>query len=100
MRAYRYNRAMTTSPIPIIDLAEQPTIIQGNLARACQIHGFFYVKNHSIEQGVVNDLFDFAKKFFSLPEKEKNTIHFSKGNYRRGYVPLKAENTDTSMAGD
>lgn len=68
--------------IPTIDIApylEDPTseaadqIIQ-DVRNACMAVGFFSLVGHSISRKVQDDIFDAAKKLFSLPIEEKRAL--------------------------
>lgn len=51
---------MTLAGIPIIDFARfsaQPQTVADDLLKACTDWGFFYVKNHTIPQAHIDNLF-------------------------------------------
>ncbi|XWS48709.1 hypothetical protein CRYUN_Cryun13aG0099700 [Craigia yunnanensis] len=41
------------------------------IALACQLDGFFQVKNHGISEAVINNMLRLAREFFHLPETER-----------------------------
>ena len=79
------------SELPVIDLerlGHEPDngLCIEALDRACRDTGFFYVKNHGVDFGLVNALHHQAKLFFALPQEEKNRIMINP--CIRGYLPL------------
>ena len=68
------------SKLPVIDLerlGHEPDngLCIEALDRACRDTGFFYVKNHGVDFGLVNALHHQAKLFFALPQEEKKPDH-------------------------
>ncbi|GMN42746.1 hypothetical protein TIFTF001_011948 [Ficus carica] len=61
--------------IPLIDLqgldGPDRFDVINQIGLACQIYGFFQVKNHGIEEAVVNNMLGVAREFFHLPETER-----------------------------
>ncbi|KAJ8632472.1 hypothetical protein MRB53_025808 [Persea americana] len=60
---------------PLIDLdgfsGSNPSQIIKEIGEACQTHGFFLVKNHGIEECIINDMLRVSKEFFLLSELER-----------------------------
>ncbi|KAJ6293380.1 hypothetical protein OIU78_025370 [Salix suchowensis] len=61
--------------IPIIDLEalhgpSRPEIVK-QLGQACQLQGFFAVKNHGIPRPTVDSIFDTTREFFHQPKEER-----------------------------
>ena len=80
---------------PVIDLQGEESKIVEEIKRACEVHGFFVVTNHSVAIELVNATREEAKKFFCLPEEEKLKLRLDpKRRHLRGYVPLGAEASD------
>lgn len=80
---------------PVIDLQGEETKIVEEIKRACEMHGFFVVTNHSVDNDLVNTTRNEAKKFFGLSEEEKLKLRLDpKRKHLRGYVPLGAEASD------
>jgi isopenicillin N synthase-like dioxygenase len=44
------------------------------LRDACMRVGFFYIENHGISNSLVDDTFQWGKKFFDLPFEEKREV--------------------------
>lgn len=83
--------------IAIIDLSllrSNPAQIAHEIKEACTNHGFFYVKNHGVDQGLQNRLEKLSRTFFALPQNKKMEIAMPKaGRAWRGYFPLNGELT-------
>ncbi|KAL6322111.1 hypothetical protein AAG906_005048 [Vitis piasezkii] len=61
--------------IPLIDLQDllgpSRSHVIKQIAEACQIDGFFRVKNHGIPESVIHGMLSITKEFFHLPESER-----------------------------
>jgi hypothetical protein len=81
--------------IPIIDFAdafgkdlEKRKAVAATIYDACVRVGFFYVKNHGVDDLVMTNVFGAAKDFFNLPLKDKMEIDLNKSSHFRGYTKL------------
>lgn len=90
---------MTQHNLPILDFAK---FREGGTAKTEFIQelgdvthniGFFYLKNHSIEQSLLDQALDLSKQFFALPIEKKLEIQMVKSPHFRGYTKLKDEIT-------
>ncbi len=68
---------MPLTQIPIIDIAplrggsgKAATVEE--ISRACREIGFFYAVNHGVPEEMIARVYAEAKRFFALPEAEKN----------------------------
>ncbi|XP_061995496.1 protein DMR6-LIKE OXYGENASE 2-like [Rosa rugosa] len=65
--------------IPLIDLQDfdgsRRSEIIKQIGLACQDYGFFQVKNHGINEAVIDNLLAVAKEFFHLPESERMKVY-------------------------
>lgn len=92
--------------IPIIDISslindENPLEVARQIGDACEKVGFFYIKNHGVEQQLIDEMYTLTKRFFNLPYEEKNQINIVKsGPTLRGYIPMYAENVDPANTRD
>ncbi len=50
--------------------------------------GFMQIKNHGVDQTIIDTAFDEAKKFFELPLAEKMKLHQHHNKDFMGYEPL------------
>jgi isopenicillin N synthase-like dioxygenase len=86
--------------IPIIDISslindENPLEVARQIGDACEKVGFFYIKNHGVEQQLIDEMYTLTKSFFKLPYEEKNQLNIvNSGLTLRGYIPMYAENVD------
>ena len=74
-------RKMSTKKAPIINfqLLDSAQELQ-KLIAACEDYGYFYLKNHNIEQGLLKNFENQMHQFFSLTEQEKKQIERSAEN--------------------
>ncbi|MEM7427611.1 MAG: 2OG-Fe(II) oxygenase family protein [Pseudomonadota bacterium] len=84
-------RRLAFSEIPQIDAAplfeeDLPSATVGELARACEEVGFFYVANHGVPAKLIEDVRSAAGAFFERPMDEKMLIRLDQR--MRGYLPL------------
>ncbi|KAK6597288.1 2OG-Fe(II)oxygenase superfamily protein, partial [Botrytis cinerea] len=92
-------RPCTDTEIPIIDLSNiSSPNLSDRQALAAEIRaaavgtGFFYVKNHGIEEVVIKKAKEQALSFFRQPYEEKAKIDKSHSRYFNGYMGLKSSN--------
>lgn len=92
--------------IPIIDISslisgEDPLEVARKIGDACEKVGFFYIKNHGVEQQLIDEMYTLTKRFFKLPYEEKNQLNIvNSGLTLRGYIPMYAENVDPANTRD
>lgn len=91
---------MATLPViemsPLFDRADAVgrARVAGEIARACEAHGFFYLTGHGIDLATLADLETQSRRFFALPEEEKLRIDMARGGRAwRGYFPVGGELT-------
>jgi isopenicillin N synthase-like dioxygenase len=85
-------RAATADEMPVLDLTPPLTgeTIAGlarQLRHACETTGFFYVKNHGVPQGIIDDAVAAARRYFALPLEQRMGDKVD-DRFRRGYTPL------------
>lgn len=91
--------------IPTIDISNidgsptQRKAIAAEIREACEKCGFFYVKNHSIPQQEIDEVFDLLKRFFALPHEIKMDAHVQKNPAIRGYEPMLETRLDPRTQG-
>ncbi|KAH7096730.1 Clavaminate synthase-like protein [Auriculariales sp. MPI-PUGE-AT-0066] len=94
--------------IPVIDLEhatspdfEKRRAIADAIRDACLRVGFFYIKNHGIDESLISTCIDSSKQFFDLPLPTKEAMDIRKSPNYKGYTGLLTENTDPEHgAGD
>ncbi|MEO8115929.1 MAG: 2-oxoglutarate and iron-dependent oxygenase domain-containing protein, partial [Phenylobacterium sp.] len=90
-----------TERLPVIDMAalfkaddRARTEVAGEIARACEAHGFFYLVGHGISTDVLDDLEVQSRRFFALPLAAKQQFAMGLGGRAwRGWFPLGGELT-------
>ncbi|KEP49355.1 putative 2OG-Fe(II) oxygenase family oxidoreductase [Rhizoctonia solani 123E] len=80
--------------IPVIDIsglfgdADSKAQVASAIQEACIQVGFFYVKNHGVDETVIASALDAAYRFFDLSLEEKMKLHFRKNPKFKGYYPI------------
>ena len=69
-----------------VDLQDSPEVIVETVKNACLLNGFFYVKNHGIDEDLIEQTLENMKQYFALSyeEKLKNVVSRT---HMRGFVP-------------
>ncbi len=68
--------------------------VAGEITRACEAHGFFYLTGHGISLETLADLEAQSRRFFALSEVEKLKIDMAHGGRAwRGFFPVGGELT-------
>jgi len=87
-------RASRLDDLPIIDVgclwgnsSENSLARLGReISEACRSAGFFYISNHGVDEGLINDAFEANRHFHALPLEEKLEIKLNR--WHRGYQPF------------
>src|SRR5919106_5558262 len=86
--------------VPLIDLRPLVTgagnreHVADAIGRACREHGFFYVINHGVDEGLQRNLEDLSRRFFAQDLATKMEISMERGGRAwRGYFPVGGELT-------
>ncbi|CAE6445945.1 unnamed protein product [Rhizoctonia solani] len=80
--------------IPVIDIsglsgdADSRARVASVIREACIQVGFFYVKNHGVDETVIASALDAADRFFELSQEEKMKLDFRKNSKFKGYYPI------------
>ncbi len=70
--------------IPIIDMGGQTEeAMAGQVRAACLSSGFFYLSNHGLDEGLLEDVFRANRRFHDLALAEKQAIKLN--HWHRGY---------------
>ncbi|KAF3019376.1 hypothetical protein E8E14_011640 [Neopestalotiopsis sp. 37M] len=86
--------------IPLISLKAPKEELIAQLTDACTRVGFFYVKDHDVPQGAIDQLFRTATEFFSQDPDRKNEVNYKKSRILRGYEPPAEVRTDETRKPD
>jgi isopenicillin N synthase-like dioxygenase len=86
---------MAISTIPVIDVDESNEAeASRQLHAALRDIGFAYIVNHGIAIHKIQNILDFSRSFFALPDAIKQQIHMDKAGLAwRGFFPVGAEFT-------
>ena len=81
--------------IPVIDFGDAFSKdldarkrVAAKVYEACIRVGFFYIRNHGVDNSIMNSIFSAAKDFFDLPLEDKMAIDLNKSPHFRGYTKL------------
>jgi isopenicillin N synthase-like dioxygenase len=91
--------AATAETLPILDFREidgdpaQRQAFLAKLRRAARDTDFFYLIGHGIDPDFLDQLFVLSRRFFDLPETEKNAIEMVHSPHFRGYTRVGWEQT-------
>jgi isopenicillin N synthase-like dioxygenase len=88
--------------IPIVDLeasfsgnVESAREVAWEIHKASRETGFFYVRNHGIDQALITDQFSWTRRFFDLSIEEKCHIHMRNSPTTMGYEPMGGQQSDS-----
>ena len=91
-----------TSEIPVIDLGDflkaKPGARErtaGELQRACEQVGFFFISGHGVAQDLIDAVFEASARFHALPLAEKEALKANEHNI--GYMAYKASYSRASQ---
>ncbi|KAF8558271.1 Clavaminate synthase-like protein [Imleria badia] len=74
--------------------------LAAEIRAACVDVGFFYVRNHSIPEPVIQATTDSARRFFALPTATKTKLDIHLSPDFKGYTALLGENANPNNKGD
>jgi isopenicillin N synthase-like dioxygenase len=84
-----------TDEIPVIDIephlkgdANSKRRVADSVRQGAEDTGFLYIRNHGVDQKIIDSAFEASKAFFALPMEEKLKIKVNP--FHRGYLPMKA----------
>ena len=93
--------------IPVVDLAdftggdpERKMKFVKEIGEAYEDVGFVAVKNHGLPQDLIDDLYKYVQKFFSLPLEQKKGYEIPELAGQRGYTSFGKEHAKGSEAPD
>lgn len=77
-------RKITT--LPILDLQDSEEVQLRCVRKACQKHGFFYVRHHSVPQKLHHAVIEQCRAVFAMPLHKKLEVMVDRNN--RGFAPM------------
>jgi isopenicillin N synthase-like dioxygenase len=100
------SRRAQFNEIPIIDISELGRDTRAEAAtvsairHACEDVGFFYATGHGIDSTRFDDIFAQCRRFFAIPQVERDALLLTNSPYYRGYLPIGARGDDIKRARD
>jgi len=98
---------VSAASLPVIDIsgltsasAAERQKVGAALHVACVDKGFFYIKNHGVQETLVDDVFSEAAAFFALPAEQKAEVDKAKSKVNRGYEPLQGQTLEPGTPPD
>ncbi|MEM1039169.1 MAG: 2-oxoglutarate and iron-dependent oxygenase domain-containing protein [Pseudomonadota bacterium] len=86
------------SAVPILDFSRftdgEAGAFVTELGAVCRDTGFFVLTNHGIGDRLVANSFEMARRFFSLPQTQKDALSISLSPHNRGYATIGSESLD------
>ncbi|KAJ4366941.1 hypothetical protein N0V83_007471 [Neocucurbitaria cava] len=108
-----YRDVATTPPreclpeeIPVIDVSrmfgdlKQRKSLATEIRAAAENTGFFYIKNHGIDEATIQTAHEQAKVFFHRPESEKQNVSRKKSKFFNGWLQRQTGRSSPSEALD
>ena len=102
-----YKPPCPAKEIPVIDLTdsysrdlEKRKRVAWEIHKTCRDTGFFYVKNHTITQKMMDAHLALAAEFFKLPTEEKRALDSAYEGSTRGYEAMAAQVLDEGSPPD
>jgi isopenicillin N synthase-like dioxygenase len=87
-------------PISFTLWKKDPKAFADRIGESFRETGFAVIKDHPIDQGVIDRGIESGKKFFALPEATKRTYFIPGGGGQRGYTPFATEVAKGAKAKD
>ena len=91
---------MPLSTLPVLSLADDPARFSSAIGNSFRQFGFAMVKDHGIDQGLIDRAWALTQAFFALPEAEKRAYVLPGKGGARGYTPFKTEIAKGAKAHD
>ncbi|MGP9767204.1 isopenicillin N synthase family dioxygenase [Halomonas sp. AOP13-D3-9] len=92
------NTSRKQPALPILDLRDFTCMDRrqdflANLRHAARDVGFFYLVGHGVDNAITQQIWQVSRRFFALPQAEKNAISMANSPHFRGYTQLGHELT-------
>ncbi|WP_175283752.1 isopenicillin N synthase family oxygenase, partial [Mycobacterium avium] len=79
--------------VPEVDLRADSDVLRDGLREAAHRVGFFYLTGHGVPADLVDRVLDAARRFFRLPQADKDAVAMVRSPHFRGYTRLGGERT-------
>lgn len=88
----------TEPALPVLDLrdfhvSDRREDFLLELQRTARDIGFFYLVGHGIEEAKIHRIWEISRRFFALPQEDKNAIRMANSPHFRGYTSVDHELT-------
>jgi isopenicillin N synthase-like dioxygenase len=83
----------STTALPVVDLRDDPDALRERLRAAAHETGFCYLIGHGVAESLVGKVLEVARRFFALPQADKDAIAMVRSPHFRGYTLLGGELT-------
>ena len=105
MIPYTPPRAIAALPVIDIGCTLEPDragrdIVAAEIRQACLDTGFFYIANHGVDAAIVDEQLGWSRKFFDLPQAEKQRLAQAHSPFKRGYESSGLQVLDDGSAPD
>ena len=84
-----------STPLPVINIGamlHEDPVAKSNVAqqvgKAAMDSGFLYIENHSVSEQLIDEVYQYARRFFALDNEEKLRYYIGNSVNHRGFVPL------------
>jgi len=91
---------METDTLPVLSLADDKARFSQEIGDSFKTFGFAMVRDHGIDQGLIDRAWKLTEAFFALPENTKRSYFDAKIAGARGYTPFKTEIAKGAKAHD
>jgi len=82
---------MDTAQIPVVSLQKDECRLLESLGESFRTFGFAMIRDHGIDQALIDRAWDLTQELFSLPGDVKTKSFDRGGGGQRGYTPFKTE---------
>ncbi len=79
--------------LPVVDLRDDAGDLRSRLRAAAHDVGFFYLAGHGVPTELARRMLTTARRFFALPQAEKDAVAMVRSPHFRGYTRLGGELT-------
>jgi isopenicillin N synthase-like dioxygenase len=100
------SRRADFSEIPLIDISELGRDTRAEVTTvaairdACENVGFFYAANHGIDPRSFSTMFEQCRRFFAMPQHDRDALLLTKSPHYRGYLPIGARGDNAERPRD
>ena len=82
---------MELDTLPVLSLADDPARFAQEIGDSFKTFGFALVRDHGIDQRLIDHAWELTAQFFALPEAEKRSYFIEGQGGARGYTPFGTE---------